>query len=114
MGRCNKFQSLSSSNFTATTTTKEPATINTADRDNSMAVSSDGLIAQSRSEQWAGARSNKGIVKGRYYYEVSIRDEGLCRVGWSTRQAKLDLGTDKNGFGYGGKILMRICLKIFL
>jgi ATP-dependent RNA helicase DDX1 len=23
-------------------------------------------------------------------------------VGWSTRAAKLELGTDKNGFGFGG------------
>jgi hypothetical protein len=38
---------------------------------------------------------------------VGIRDEGLCRVGWSTRSAKLDLGTDKNGFGYGGRKIPR-------
>ena len=31
-----------------------------------------------------------------------MTDEGLCRVGWSTLKAKLDLGTDKEGFGFGG------------
>lgn len=29
---------------------------------------------------------------GKYYYEVSCHDQGLCRVGWSTGQASLDLG----------------------
>jgi len=31
-----------------------------------------------------------------------VTDEGLCRVGWSTLKATLDLGTDKEGFGFGG------------
>ena len=29
-------------------------------------------------------------------------DEGLCRVGWSTEKASLDLGTDRFSFGFGG------------
>lgn len=40
--------------------------------------------------------------KGKWYYEGTVTDEGLCRLGWSTAQAKLDLGTDKFGFGFGG------------
>lgn len=40
--------------------------------------------------------------KGKYYYEATVTDEGLCRVGWSTNQASRDLGTDKWGFGFGG------------
>lgn len=39
---------------------------------------------------------------GKYYYEAKVTDEGLCRVGWSTLKAKLELGTDKEGFGFGG------------
>lgn len=31
-----------------------------------------------------------------------MTDEGLCRVGWSTANASLDLGTDQWGYGYGG------------
>eukprot|EP00959_Pyramimonas_sp_CCMP1952_P177599 3712432-Pyramimonas_sp.AAC.1 len=27
---------------------------------------------------------------------------GLCRIGWSTKAASLELGTDKQSFGYGG------------
>ena len=30
-----------------------------------------------------------------------MEDEGLCRAGWSTQAASLDLGTDKNGLGFG-------------
>ena len=31
-----------------------------------------------------------------------MQDEGLCRLGFSTDQAALDLGTCKFGFGFGG------------
>lgn len=31
-----------------------------------------------------------------------MTDEGLARVGWSTAAASLDLGTDRQGWGYGG------------
>lgn len=31
-------------------------------------------------------------LTGKHYYEVSCHDQGLCRVGWSTMQASLDLG----------------------
>lgn len=31
-----------------------------------------------------------------------MTDEGLCRVGWATEKATLNLGTDKFGFGFGG------------
>ena len=36
------------------------------------------------------------------YYEAKVTDEGLCRVGWATRAAALELGTDRQGFGFGG------------
>lgn len=39
---------------------------------------------------------------GKYFFEAIVTDEGLCRVGWSTEQANLDLGTDKFSFGFGG------------
>uniref|UniRef100_A0A3B3CF57 ATP-dependent RNA helicase n=1 Tax=Oryzias melastigma TaxID=30732 RepID=A0A3B3CF57_ORYME len=64
-------------------------------------IGPDGLCCQSREfKEWHGCRSTKGVTK-RYYYEVSCSDQGLCRVGWSTSQAALDL-TDKYGFGFGG------------
>jgi ATP-dependent RNA helicase DDX1 len=63
----------------------------------------DGLAAQCRQEkEWGGVRASSGVTGGRAYYEVVMRDEGLCRVGWSTASASLDLGTDKGGYGFGG------------
>ena len=40
--------------------------------------------------------------RGTYYYEATVTDEGLCRLGFSTPEAALDLGTCKYGYGYGG------------
>ena len=48
------------------------------------------------------ATTTRFFVAGRYYYEATVTDEGLCRVGWSTTNARLDLGTDREGFGFGG------------
>ncbi|KAG8251426.1 ATP-dependent RNA helicase ddx1 [Homalodisca vitripennis] len=79
-------------------------TLSVWDRGHAMAVTPDGLRCQSREQkEWHGCRANKGVVgSGKYYYEATVTDEGLCRVGWSTHQATLDLGTDKYGFGFGG------------
>jgi len=53
-------------------------------------------MCQSRLEKaWAGGRASVGIQKGKYYYEITVADEGLCRVGWATSAANLDLGKDK-------------------
>ncbi|XP_052816444.1 ATP-dependent RNA helicase DDX1-like [Mya arenaria] len=74
------------------------------DRGDAMSIDPDGLLCQSRDQQkWHGTRSNKAVVgQGKYYYEATVTDEGLCRVGWSTDKASLDLGTDKWGYGFGG------------
>lgn len=74
------------------------------DRGRAMAVTPDGLRCQSREQrEWHGCRANKGVQgDGKFYYEATVTDEGLCRVGWSTAQASLDLGTDKFSFGFGG------------
>lgn len=73
------------------------------DRDTTMAVDDTGLCCQSRSEErWAGCRATYGVVRGKYYYEAEVMDDGLCRVGWSTGLASRDLGTDSEGFGFGG------------
>ncbi|XP_075717203.1 ATP-dependent RNA helicase DDX1 isoform X2 [Rhinoderma darwinii] len=77
--------------------------MNPYDRGSAFAIGSDGLCCQSREvKEWHGCRSTRGVNKGKYYYEVSCHDQGLCRVGWSSLQASLDLGTDKFGFGFGG------------
>ncbi|KAJ1528368.1 hypothetical protein ONE63_006786 [Megalurothrips usitatus] len=80
-----------------------PWTLSFWDRDASMAVTPDGLRCQSRAANWQGCRATKGVQSsGKYYYEATVTDEGLCRVGWSTDQAVLDLGTDQWGYGFGG------------
>ena len=74
------------------------------DRGRALAVTPDGLRCQSREQkEWHGCRANKGVHgKEKFFYEAIVTDEGLCRVGWSTAEATLDLGTDKFGFGFGG------------
>jgi hypothetical protein len=59
--------------------------MNGADRDLNVAISADGLTVQSRDEKgWGGARANCGFARGRHYFEATVSDEGLCRIGWST------------------------------
>jgi ATP-dependent RNA helicase DDX1 len=61
-------------------------TLSYVDRDSSLVVTPDGLRCQSREQrEWHGCRATKGVgYKGRYYYEATVTDEGLCRIGWST------------------------------
>ncbi|XP_055349017.1 ATP-dependent RNA helicase DDX1-like [Paramacrobiotus metropolitanus] len=78
--------------------------LNMYDRDPLMAIDPDLTTCQSRDQQaWQGCRANRGLINsGKYYYEATVTDEGLCRVGWSTGKANRDLGTDKFGYGFGG------------
>ena len=81
----------------------EDCVLNADDRDAYLAVSPEGDVCQARSQHaWAGGRGAVGAVSGKHYFEVSVRDEGLVRVGWATLAASLELGTDRQGFGYGG------------
>ena len=74
------------------------------DRSRDLAVAPDGLRCQSRHQkEWHGCRATKGAAgRGKWYYEAMVEDEGLCRVGFSTTEANLDLGTCKHGYGFGG------------
>ena len=57
------------------------------DRSPTLALAPDGLRGQSRHmKEWHGVRGNRGVVKGRWYYEAMVEDEGLCRVGFSTSE----------------------------
>jgi ATP-dependent RNA helicase DDX1 len=77
--------------------------LNPDDRDAAFTMDESGLLCQARLENsWAGGRTTIGVVKGKWYYEATVQDEGLCRIGWSTAAASLDLGKDRMGFGYGG------------
>ncbi|XP_039489643.1 ATP-dependent RNA helicase Ddx1 [Drosophila santomea] len=81
-----------------------PWTMSFFDRGNALAVTPDGMRCQSREfKEWHGCRATSGVRgKGKFYFEATVTDEGLCRVGWSTQQANLDLGTCRFGFGFGG------------
>lgn len=82
-----------------------PWTISVFDRGSALAVTPDGLRVQSREQrEWHGGRCTRGVQGNnvRVGFEATVTDEGLCRVGWSTSQATLDLGTDRFGFGFGG------------
>jgi ATP-dependent RNA helicase DDX1 len=78
--------------------------MNPFDRGDSMAIDPEGYTCQARDANgWHGTRSTKGVSgSGKYYFEAMVSDEGLCRVGYSTSTANLDLGTDNNGYGFGG------------
>lgn len=52
--------------------------------------------------RWAGVRASHGVRGGKYYFECTVSGSGLCRVGWSTKAAALELGKDGHGYGYGG------------
>lgn len=43
-------------------------------------------------ESWVCINLGVFALTGKHYYEVSCHDQGLCRVGWSSMQASLDLG----------------------
>lgn len=81
-----------------------PWTMSFFDRGSALAVTPDGLRCQSREQkEWHGCRATTGVRgSGKYYYEATVTDEGLCRVGWSTLLGNLDLGTDRFSFGFGG------------
>lgn len=100
----------SSSQISKTSANQNVMTFSVVDRDPDLVLGNDLLTTQSKSGKWQGCRANKGIKrlgqgKGpnqRVYYEVHFADKGLARVGWSFANASLELGTDKDGFGYGG------------
>lgn len=73
-----------------------PWTMSTVDRGSAIAVTPDGLRVQSREQrEWHGTRCTRGVRGGKWGFEATVTDEGLCRVGWSTAEANLDLGTDR-------------------
>lgn len=66
------------------------------DRGSAIAITPDGLRVQSREQkEWHGTRCTRGVRGGKWGFEAMVTDEGLCRVGWSTLDATLDLGTDR-------------------
>jgi ATP-dependent RNA helicase DDX1 len=96
------------------TRTKTKFAMSMQDRDPTISFHPDGkdIRLQSRDKtRWAGCRCSAGIpatLKDNkdglgYSFECEILDkDGIVRVGWSSEDASLQLGTDRDGFGYGG------------
>ena len=94
---------ISAAATSATTAPPSSCRLNPDDRDDVFAIGADGLTCQARSERsWGGCRATVGVFTGKVYYEATVRDEGLCRLGWSTVGAGFDVGTEKGSFGFGG------------
>ena len=73
------------------------------DREGLLTVSADGLTcACDAAGSWAGGRANVGVLGGTHFYEAEQAGGGLLRLGWSTLNARLALGTCAYGYGYGG------------
>ncbi|KAL5106279.1 hypothetical protein TcWFU_006249 [Taenia crassiceps] len=67
-------------------------------------VRPDGMAVQAHwGSGWQGCRANRGVKgEGRFYYEARvIESNGLARIGWTTEDGSLLVGTDSFGFGYG-------------
>jgi len=77
--------------------------LNNGDKDAVVQLSQKGLRAQVSGSRWAGVRADHGVANsGRWYFEMTVESDGLCRVGWATQTASLDIGTDQNSYGFGG------------
>ena len=74
------------------------------DRDGMLGIEgADGCTAFGGAPRWVGGRATLGVGgQGKAYYEATVLDQGLGRVGWSTTAANYNLGTDKYGLGFGG------------
>ena len=82
--------------------------MSTLDRDKLVAIKpdSDGLVIQNRDpSKWAGCRATLGVTPTStdkiLSFECNVLDDGIVRIGWATADATLQLGTDKEGWGYG-------------
>lgn len=74
------------------------------DRDPMLEIEGDGATVAVGVPRWVGGRATLGVQgQGcKAYFEATMLDSGLGRVGWATTAANYNLGTDKYGYGFGG------------
>ena len=74
------------------------------DRDPMLEIEGDGATVAVGVPRWVGGRATLGVQGNgcKAYFETTMLDGGLGRVGWATTAANYNLGTDKNGYGFGG------------
>jgi ATP-dependent RNA helicase DDX1 len=77
--------------------------LNKLDKDATLTVDDAGLHCDSTDSPsiWSGVRATHGVRSGKFYYECTVSGSGICRVGWSTMSAHLELGKDLHGYGFG-------------
>lgn len=77
--------------------------LSAVDCDRNIEVSDTGDYAScDAGKGWQGVRGTRGVNHGKWFYVASVSGDGLCRLGWGASTARLNLGTDRLGFGYGG------------
>jgi hypothetical protein len=83
-----------------------PVLWNVKDRSKWLYISRDGLTASNTDNtHWLSARATMGVTprpfSPPFYFEVTVTGSGMCRVGWSTVNANLEVGADTLSFCYG-------------
>ena len=63
--------------------------------------------------RWQGGRSEKGVVTGKWYYEATITDNGLCRIGFATADAFQELGWYLLDFLYLDKVRQSSAIEVY-
>jgi ATP-dependent RNA helicase DDX1 len=77
--------------------------LNNDDKDPLFCLDDENSCSSSSDKNWVGVRATHGVKSGKYYYEATVNGkDGICRFGWSTMAAHLELGKDTHGYGYGG------------
>lgn len=76
--------------------------LNLKDKDASLDIDESGLSCETTVvDIYAGARATHGVKAGKFCFECIVSGSGICRVGWSTVAAHLELGKDAHGYGFG-------------
>eukprot|EP01065_Artemidia_motanka_P032063 TRINITY_DN3909_c0_g4_i1.p1 TRINITY_DN3909_c0_g4~~TRINITY_DN3909_c0_g4_i1.p1 ORF type:complete len:549 (+),score=187.79 TRINITY_DN3909_c0_g4_i1:103-1749(+) len=63
----------------------------------------DALTCESlEAYMWSGIRGTHAVSSGKVAFAMTVMHGKLCRLGWSTASASLNLGQCDQSFGYGG------------
>ena len=79
--------------------------LNKSDSANGMRIAENGLTCNAKNHTvWGGVRALFGALTGKWAYSIKIVSGPTnIKAGWSTLDAKLDLGADGKGFAFSGK-----------
>lgn len=107
-----RYKNSTSTSSTTKGNEKWPIQLSVQDRESSISIHpKDPCRMQSvvSRKEWAGCRASAGVdisKAGKFVWECHILDDddgrGIVRVGWSSPDSSLRLGTDPNSYGFGG------------